>query len=193
MGTFNPNPGQAPPHLTPSHPSPLCLSNALWRVRHFRGKYKQKVLRVAAAESGNNKYSNDPRWSAMGRSPGQWRLLHSWPEITQKTPLAATCLAQICPWIISILSKLTLHCQCRLPAGQPPNPLLRHPCVRSITQSSGRNWKSPHPAALYVSFPLSLFRLCPHLRQLNNYQRRRQRCCCCFCFIHFPFHSPCPR
>lgn len=48
--------------------SPPLASNALWRVRHFRGKYKQKVLRVAAAESGNNKYSNDPRWSAMGRS-----------------------------------------------------------------------------------------------------------------------------
>lgn len=68
MGTFNPNPRQAPPQLTPNQTPPPRASNALWRVRHFRGKYKQKVLRVAAAESGNNKYSNDPRWSAMGRS-----------------------------------------------------------------------------------------------------------------------------
>lgn len=173
MGTFNPNPRQAPPQLTPSIPPLLCSSNALWRVRHFRAKYKQKVLRVAAAESGNNKYSNDPRWSAMGRSlsAASWPVTSA-PFVARNNAEDATRRHLPCSNLplnhfnfkqIDITLPVPPSCRAA------PTPLLRLPCVRSITQSSGRNWKSPG------SFPLSLFRLCPHLRQLNNYQRRRQR------------------
>lgn len=44
MGTFNPNPSQAPPHLTPP-PRPPCPYDALWRVRHFRENTSKSFAR----------------------------------------------------------------------------------------------------------------------------------------------------
>lgn len=133
MGTFNPNPGQAPPHLTPSHPSPLCLSNALWRVRHFRAKYKQKVLRVAAAESGNNKYSNDPRWSAMGRnlSAASWPVTSA-PFVARNNAEDATRRHLPCSNLPlnhfnfkQIDITLPVPPSCRAAPSPPPSPPLR--------------------------------------------------------------------
>lgn len=172
-------------------------------------KIQAKVLRVAAAESGNNKYSDDPQWSAMGRSLSaavSWPVTSA-PFVARNSGEDATRRHLPCSNLplnhfnfkqIDITLPVPPSCRAaRLPAL---------PSTRSITQSSGRNWKYCPRLSMSLSHSLSLsvfVRTSGNSITINvdgndesNAKLGRSCrccCCCCFCFIHFPFPSPCPR